>query len=92
MTDKEFKNELWIRAFIDQIGGYYPGHPGRTGFEPMVPQNLDENGKLDRETTLESPCYHKFTQFERVLLLDRGTDWRECLERARSTADEELSI
>ena len=73
MTDHQFMVELWIRAYRDQIDGYPMGHPGRENFEPMYPYNLDsKDGPVNREKTLENPCYHTFTAEERALLLKRS--------------------
>lgn len=72
MTDKQFMNELWIRGYIDQIAGYPLGHPGRENFNPIIPFNQDsDNGPVNRERTLENPCYHLFTADDRKMLLKR---------------------
>jgi len=71
MTDESVRNELWIRAYMDQVDGYAFGHPGRIGFRPTVPIFEHADGSLNREKTLELPCYHKFTSDQRVALLGK---------------------
>lgn len=72
MTDHQFMNELWIRAYIDQIEGYPLGHPGRENFVPIVPSCRDSNdGPVNRENTLDCPCYDRFTSEDREALLKR---------------------
>lgn len=85
MTDAAFFNELWIRAYVDQIRGYPLGHPNRTDFRPNVssiwkgrPGSVtvadrlpfsDQHAAIDRLATLNLPCYHKFSEEDREVLL-----------------------
>lgn len=69
MTDELFMNELRIRAYIDQIGGYPLGHPRRVNFKPIVPVVNTSDGKVIREATLNLSCYHDFSAEDRALLL-----------------------
>lgn len=73
MTEPQFKNELWIRCYMDQIDGYPLGHTKRTGFKPIVPFIPN-----DREKTLAMSVYAgKFTPEQRVLLLDETVSERD---------------
>jgi len=67
MTDQQFENELWTRAWIDQIAGYPLGSPQRNqAFQPVV------FPFASREEALDSPAYvNAFTPEERALLLQR---------------------
>jgi hypothetical protein len=69
MTDEQFRTELRIRAYVDQISGYPFGHPKREHFTPIVPVVNYGSGKIDREATLRLVSYHKFTDEDRVQLL-----------------------
>lgn len=81
MTDDQFLNETWIRAFKDQIDGYPLGHPGRNpNFKPIVPRIMDKDGKVDRQNTLALPCFHLFTDEDRKILTNTDPDWRKGLE------------
>ncbi len=70
MTDAQFRNELWILCYIDQIDGYPIGDPGRTDFRPIVP--LVERDFLNREKTLKLSSYAgKFTPEDLKILLKK---------------------
>jgi hypothetical protein len=69
MNDHQFEVELRIRAYKDQIDGYYLGWPQRENFQPIVPSVKDEAGKIMRERTLELPCYSTFSKDDRERLL-----------------------
>lgn len=82
MTDEAFINELYIRAYIDQIAGYPLGHPSRKDFKPTLAIEYDwfkasyfdegsMNGPINRGSTLDLPCYHKFTAEDRAALMER---------------------
>lgn len=74
MTDHQFMVELRIRAYISQIAGYPLGHADRETFEPTVPSFRDSNdAPVNREKTLEFPCYDGFTPEDREALLKRGS-------------------
>lgn len=69
MDEMQFRAELHIRAFIDQIDGYPFGNPGRENFKPIV-SVIGGEGKLDRAKTLALPCWSTFTDEQRALLLN----------------------
>lgn len=69
MNDHQFKVELRIRAYKDQIDGYYLGWPQRENFVPIVPCIEGSNGNIDRQRTLELPCYHTFSDDDKERLL-----------------------
>lgn len=71
MTNDIFRNELWIRAYMDQIEGYPLGHPKRVNFQPIVPE-IEDNGVLNRAATLLLACYQVFTEEDRSTLLAEG--------------------
>jgi hypothetical protein len=67
MSDEQFKKELELRAFMDQISGYPIGHPQRNlGFRPIV---TTIGSPVDREKTLALACYNAFSGEERKALL-----------------------
>jgi len=70
MTDETFVDELYIRAYIDQIDGYPIGHPARKHFSPIIPINNNPDGSVNREATLEN--YHTFTDEQKQVLLNRN--------------------
>ena len=72
MTDEIFMNELSIRAYMDQLAGYPFGHPGRINLKPILAVHYRAEGKIDREKTLDSPVYGKFTPEQRAKLLEVG--------------------
>jgi hypothetical protein len=72
MTDQQFKTELHIRAYIDQIAGYPFGHPARRDFRPIV-AFAGSSEKPNRKATLELPCYAEaFTAEQKALLLEES--------------------
>ena len=68
MTDEQFKAELRIRSYIDQIDGYPLGHPARANFRPIIAV------LGTREATLDLPQYSTFTPEQRILLLKRDEE------------------
>ena len=73
MSDKQFQTELWIRSWIDQIGGYPVGSPKRIkAFDPIVMTLDNPDGSVDREGTLDGPFFGVFAPEERAVLLDRS--------------------
>lgn len=71
MTDEQFKNELEINAFENQIDGYVFGDASRSlRFKPIVLFVKNGDGTLNRERTLDGPAY-TFTDEQKMLLLDR---------------------
>ena len=70
MTDHQFEVELRIRAYKDQINGYILGWPQRENFEPFVPRVEGADGELNRQGTLDLPCYSAFTDADKVELLN----------------------
>lgn len=69
MTDAQFRTELRIRAYIDQIDGYPLGHPKRATFNPLFPVCEGVHGKIERQKTLNMPVFAGFTADQRELLL-----------------------
>jgi len=69
VTDLQFKNELNIRCFIDQIAAFPVGDLSRVGFKPVVPINFRADGSIDREQTLALPAFRLFSIRERATLL-----------------------
>ncbi len=70
MTNHQFEVELRIRAYIDQISGYILGWPQRETFTPIVPTINKADGSIDRQKTLDLPCYCSFTDDDKRLLLN----------------------
>lgn len=71
MTDEQFRNEIQINAFDNQIDGYPFGHPRRSlNFKPILVTFNNSDGSIDREKTLGSTAY-TFTDEQKVVLLER---------------------
>jgi hypothetical protein len=72
MDDTQFRTELWIRGYIDQIDGYPFGHPARKDFKPVIIVMGAPGGKIDRVKTLELPGWGSFTVEQKELLLSEA--------------------
>jgi len=71
MTDEQFRNELQINAFENQLDGYSFGHPRRSlNFKPILVTFNNSDGTIDREKTLGSTAY-TFTDEQKTVLLER---------------------
>ncbi|HLJ88824.1 MAG TPA: hypothetical protein VKZ53_18540 [Candidatus Angelobacter sp.] len=71
MTDLQFQRELWINAYINQIGGYPVGDPARQNFNPVLSIVKNVDGSIHRARTLDSPAY-TFSDTERDALLNEN--------------------
>lgn len=73
ISDNQFLTELEIRAYIDQVAGYPIGHPRRKSFKPLFPVLRDsEDGPIDRQGTLNLPCFRSFAIQDREILLQKA--------------------